>query len=219
MANLAFSDKEFQRIADLMYEAVGLSYNESKKSLIHSRLSPRILKVGLGSFADYIALLEDESEAAEFQMAVDLLTTNETYFFREPKHYDVLEAALNGQALPPRFSDFMKENFPKDLAGARKAFNDLPVVKALDAAGIHTFMDDYQDLYGPDRAAYVERAAKSVGVTFAVLKNGEWHEKGHMGWFGCVSGEKKEEDWEAAFWKLLEDVPDTELLTVVDVHI
>lgn len=135
------------------------------------------------------------------------------------KHYDELEAALNGQALPPRFSDFMKENFPKDLAGARKAFNDLPVVKALDAAGIHTFMDDYQDLYGPDRAAYVERAAKSVGVTFAVLKNGEWHEKGHMGWFGCVSGEKKEEDWEAAFWKLLEDVPDTELLTVVDVHI
>ena len=94
MANLVFSDKEFQRIADLMYEAVGLSYNESKKSLIQSRLSQRILKLGLGGFADYIALLEDESEATEFQMAVDLLTTNETYFFREPKHYDLLQQEL-----------------------------------------------------------------------------------------------------------------------------
>jgi chemotaxis protein methyltransferase CheR len=99
LANLSFSDKEFQRIADLMYEAVGLSYNESKKSLIHSRLSQRILKLGLGGFADYIALLEDESEAAEFQMAVDLLTTNETYFFREPKHYDLLQQEL------PNFAD------------------------------------------------------------------------------------------------------------------
>ncbi len=77
-----------------MYEAVGLSYNESKKSLIQSRLSQRILKLGLGGFADYIALLEDEAEAAEFQMAVDLLTTNETYFFREPKHYDLLQQEL-----------------------------------------------------------------------------------------------------------------------------
>ena len=94
MTNLAFSDKEFRRIADLMYEAVGLSYNESKKSLIHSRLAPRIQKIGLRSFDEYLTLIEDESEATEFQMAVDLLTTNETYFFREPKHYDLLQQEL-----------------------------------------------------------------------------------------------------------------------------
>lgn len=91
MASFAFSDREFKAIADLMYEAVGLSFNESKKSLIHSRLSPRIHRLGLQAFADYIAILRDETQGAEFQMAVDLLTTNETYFFREPKHYDLLQ--------------------------------------------------------------------------------------------------------------------------------
>lgn len=96
MTNLAFSDSEFKQLADTMYEAVGLAYNDSKKSLIHSRLSPRIQKLGLSGFAEYIALLNDESQAAEFQMAVDLLTTNETYFFREPRHYDVLERELAG---------------------------------------------------------------------------------------------------------------------------
>jgi len=99
LAHLDFSDREFQRIADLMYEAVGLSYNDSKKSLIQSRLAPRIQKLGLGSFGEYVSILEDEAEAAEFQMAVDLLTTNETYFFREPKHYDLLQQEL------PNFAD------------------------------------------------------------------------------------------------------------------
>ncbi len=94
MAALIFSDQEFKRIGEIMYEAVGLSYNDSKKSLIQSRLAPRILKLGLDGFAAYIAQLEDESNATEFQMAVDLLTTNETYFFREPKHYDLLEKEL-----------------------------------------------------------------------------------------------------------------------------
>lgn len=91
LATIPFSDSEFRRIGDIMYEAAGLSYNDSKKSLIQSRLAPRIMRLGLASFAEYIAILEDESEAAEFQMAVDLLTTNETYFFREPKHYDLLQ--------------------------------------------------------------------------------------------------------------------------------
>jgi chemotaxis protein methyltransferase CheR len=94
LATVPFSDLEFKKISDIMYDAVGLSYNESKKSLIHSRLSPRIQKLGLDGFADYIAIMEDEAEAAEFQTAVDLLTTNETYFFREPKHYDLLEKEL-----------------------------------------------------------------------------------------------------------------------------
>jgi chemotaxis protein methyltransferase CheR len=96
MATLPFSDREFKQISALMYEALGLSFNDSKKSLIHSRLSSRIQKLGLGGFAQYIAILEDESEVSEFQMAVDLLTTNETYFFREPKHYGLLQQELVG---------------------------------------------------------------------------------------------------------------------------
>lgn len=94
MTQLAFSDREFQSIADIMYDAVGLSFNASKKSLIHSRLALRIQRLGLAGFGEYIEVLRDESQGAEFQMAVDLLTTNETYFFREPKHYDLLQQEI-----------------------------------------------------------------------------------------------------------------------------
>jgi len=96
MAAIPFSDREFKAIADLMYAAAGLAFNDSKKSLVHSRLSPRIQKLGLQGFGDYIAILHDESQGAEFQMAVDLLTTNETHFFREPAHF----ACLRERILP-----------------------------------------------------------------------------------------------------------------------
>src|SRR5262249_35962841 len=39
---------------------------------------------------EYVQLLASGTDRAEMQTAVDLLTTNETYFFREPKHFDLL---------------------------------------------------------------------------------------------------------------------------------
>jgi chemotaxis protein methyltransferase CheR len=77
-----------------MYSAIGLSFTDNKKPLISSRLAPRIQRLGLGGYEDYLALISSDEDAGEFQMAVDLLTTNETYFFREPAHYDLLEHEL-----------------------------------------------------------------------------------------------------------------------------
>ncbi|MBN8494197.1 MAG: protein-glutamate O-methyltransferase CheR [Burkholderiales bacterium] len=87
-------DDTFRRITDLMYSSIGLSFSDSKKPLVSSRLAPRLQRLGLHSYEDYLALIAGQDDAGEFQMAVDLLTTNETYFFREPAHYELLEAEL-----------------------------------------------------------------------------------------------------------------------------
>ncbi len=54
---------------------------------------------------------------------------------------------------------------------------------------------------------------------FAILKDGEWYEKGEMGWFAIVSNEKAAETWETEQKKLLADLPGDTLLTVIDCHI
>ena len=95
MSTLQLKDPAFQRITALMYGAVGLSFAPNKKPLVSSRLSSRVQRLGLDSFDDYAALLESQEDGGEFQMAVDLLTTNETYFFREPAHYALLEQELS----------------------------------------------------------------------------------------------------------------------------
>ena len=93
----AMSDDTYRRITDLMYGAIGLSFNESKKPLVSSRLASRIQRLGLQGFEDYFALISGTQDGGEFQMAVDLLTTNETYFFREPAHYELLENELKAK--------------------------------------------------------------------------------------------------------------------------
>ena len=84
-----------------MHGAISLSFADSKKPLISSRLAPRMQRLGLGldSYDDYLALIAGAEDGGEFQLAVDLLTTNETYFFREPAHYALLAQAL-AQAKP-----------------------------------------------------------------------------------------------------------------------
>ena len=90
----ALRDDTFRKITGLMHETVGLSFADSKKPLVSSRLGPRIQRLGLDSYEDYLALIDGPDDGGEFQMAVDLLTTNETYFFREPAHYDLIEEVL-----------------------------------------------------------------------------------------------------------------------------
>lgn len=97
MSTLALDDHSFDRIASLMHGAVGLSFGSNKKSLVSSRLSGRLQRLGMASYADYAALIESHDDGGEFQMAVDLLTTNETYFFREPAHFALIEAELSAQ--------------------------------------------------------------------------------------------------------------------------
>lgn len=96
----ALRDDTFRQITALMYATIGLSLPDSKKPLVTSRLSARIQRIGLSSFDEYFELISSGDDGGEFQMAVDLLTTNETYFFREPAHFDLLEQELT--RLKPR---------------------------------------------------------------------------------------------------------------------
>ena len=91
----------FSRIASLMHEAIGLHLAPTKKSLVSSRLGPRIQRLGLADYDEYLQLIEGHDDQGEFQMAVDLLTTNETYFFREPAHFDLIEKELAGRPRGP----------------------------------------------------------------------------------------------------------------------
>ncbi len=91
----------YRDISTLMHATIGLSLGDGKLSLVSSRLASRIQRLGLGGFEDYLALIRSDQDEGEFQMAVDLLTTNETYFFREPAHFDLLEQLLSSTRHPP----------------------------------------------------------------------------------------------------------------------
>ncbi len=86
----AISDQEFSHFQRFIFDAAGISLSPAKKALVCGRLAKRLEARGLDSYGAYFSLLKDGADATETQLAIDLLTTNETYFFREPRHFDVL---------------------------------------------------------------------------------------------------------------------------------
>jgi chemotaxis protein methyltransferase CheR len=90
MAAAMITEREFMQFQRFIYDAAGITMANGKQALVSGRLSKRLAHYQLDSFSDYLRLLESRAQPAELQMAVDLLTTNETYFFREPKHFALL---------------------------------------------------------------------------------------------------------------------------------
>jgi len=84
----ALTDNEFRQFRSFIFKVAGISMSDAKRPLVSGRLAKRVRQRGTPSYDAYFQLIQRDQ--AECQMAVDLLTTNETYFFREPKHFDFL---------------------------------------------------------------------------------------------------------------------------------
>lgn len=89
-SQIMINNAEFVKFKNWLYEIAGIDLKESKTKLVEGRLAPRLRHYELDSYGDYFALINRKDAGHEAQIAVDLLTTNETYFFREHKHFDFL---------------------------------------------------------------------------------------------------------------------------------
>jgi len=88
------TDQEFALFQRLIYRLAGISLSDAKRVLLVGRLGRRLKYYGYESYTQYYRLLASGEHPDELQLMVDLLTTNETYFFREPQHFDFLRELL-----------------------------------------------------------------------------------------------------------------------------
>lgn len=96
---LRISDTEFGQFQRFILEAAGITLTDAKKALVSGRLARRLHACQVHSYGEYYRLLMSGESPLELQTAVDLLTTNETYFFREPKHFQFLRKEVTGGTL------------------------------------------------------------------------------------------------------------------------
>jgi chemotaxis protein methyltransferase CheR len=82
--------RDLSEIAAMIYADAGISLNESKASLVYSRLSKHIRALGLSGFRDYCQLVSSPAGSAARREMLSHLTTNFTRFFRENHHFDHL---------------------------------------------------------------------------------------------------------------------------------
>ncbi|MCL1925778.1 MAG: protein-glutamate O-methyltransferase CheR [Syntrophorhabdaceae bacterium] len=84
------NDKAFEKLRDYVYDRSGIRLSEIKKHSIENHLARRILENHLSGFDDYLTFMMSR-EATELKALFGIITTNETYFFREPPQLDVFK--------------------------------------------------------------------------------------------------------------------------------
>lgn len=83
------NDAEFLLFQRFIYARAGIFLPDVKKPLLSGRLAKRIRHLNLPTFRAYFERVQEDRE--EMQVMLDAITTNETHFFREPRHFDFLE--------------------------------------------------------------------------------------------------------------------------------
>jgi len=89
MLNFPLNDVTFKNIRDFIYDRSGIFISDTKKYLIENRLARIVKENNLGSFDDYLHLLKHSPNGIELNRLFDAVTTNETYFYREPQQLQV----------------------------------------------------------------------------------------------------------------------------------
>ena len=91
--------RDFRQLRKLVYEEAGIHLPDAKRALCEARLARRLRELGLNGYEQYCELLLDADNSAERVHMLNCITTNETHFFREPKHFELLDKIVF-----PRFS-------------------------------------------------------------------------------------------------------------------
>jgi chemotaxis protein methyltransferase CheR len=143
---LALTDADFSFVSTLVYDTFGIRLTEQKRTLVAGRLSRRVRQLGYSSFRDYFLHLQDDHSGVELSELINRVTTNHSFFFREPEHFNLLAREI----LPPLME-----------ASARKPGSSLRVWSAGCAAGEepYTLAMILRDLMGKQPGARSLNAA------------------------------------------------------------
>lgn len=80
---------------DYVYRESGIVLDGDKRYLLEARLTPIMHQMHLASLNDLCAMLGSPANNAVLKrQVVEAMTTNETFFFRDPAHYDALRSSI-----------------------------------------------------------------------------------------------------------------------------
>ena len=86
--------ENYRFLQRFIHSQAGIVLDEGKQYLFESRLTPIVRQLGLGSINDLCALLQATSPTDLGRNVTEAMTTNETYFFRDPAHYEAIRTVL-----------------------------------------------------------------------------------------------------------------------------
>ena len=183
--HLELPDDVFRLVRDAIYRRTGIWFTDASRYLLQKRLSPRARELSFDSFQKYFYFLQYDPRAdGEFDVIYDLVTTNETYFFREPAQF----TAFVEEIVPELVSGKAVKKIRIWSAGCSSGEEPYSIAMLLQEAGwfdrasFEIFASDLnqQVLARARKGHYREAAFRSTDPTlrekyFARQADGSWH--------------------------------------------
>ncbi len=94
MAETLISESDFEKFREFFYRKTGIQFDSSKRYFVDKRLIERIEETDSETFRTYFTMLRFEASGEELQHLTNLMTVNETYFFREEYQFKCLVDSL-----------------------------------------------------------------------------------------------------------------------------
>ncbi|MFP8968363.1 CheR family methyltransferase [Pokkaliibacter sp. CJK22405] len=88
------STEDFRKFREFFYRKTGILFEDSKRYFVDKRLQERIVKTGSDSFRNYFMQVRFEACGSELQTLTNIMTVNETYFFREEYQFECLVKSM-----------------------------------------------------------------------------------------------------------------------------
>jgi chemotaxis protein methyltransferase CheR len=86
----SISSRDYARLCDLIYAQAGIHLGSEKKTMLEVRIKRRIKALELSSFGNYCNYLFGKGQKDELIPLINVVATNKTDFFREPRHFEFL---------------------------------------------------------------------------------------------------------------------------------
>lgn len=92
--DLLISDEELAKLCEFFYRKTGIRLDVTKRYFTDRRIAERMTATGSETFRQYFQLLHFDGTGRELQHLVNVMTVNETYFFREPYQFECLVGSM-----------------------------------------------------------------------------------------------------------------------------
>ncbi len=98
-SSLAITEEQFLKFREFYYRKTGTYFDDSKRYFVDKRLIERIKATESEGFRDYFVKLRFETDGQELQSVVNLMTVNETFFFREEYQFKSMVSSMLPEVL------------------------------------------------------------------------------------------------------------------------
>ena len=178
---MEITDAEFQRLVKFMYDNFGINLS-AKRVLVQGRLGNMLRDRGFKSYNDYIDAVINDKSGAEITTILNKLTTNHTFFMREPEHYTYMK-----EVILPYITSVSKDHVLRIWSAACSSGEEVYTIAML--------MDEF---FGADKANWDTRilASDISQNVIAKAKAGIYSEEGMKG----LSNE-----WKSRYFNKLDD--------------